>query len=186
MTLHVFTEIITCCRSEREKYAKHRHKSEKYPSKYLSLIIDGMDQDKTDIPHIISNPKAMAGSYTLETHITGVRAHGHCTMMVIDWGQFHHDTNLTIEILLRVFNRLKVTFFRSLHVRRNYMHVSLYTGSFATSVVHADGQHMQGQQEQVHPHLCCPIGGIGYIQEGGWNVCNQTSILCLMKCCCNR
>lgn len=53
-------------RCEREKYAKHRHKSEKYRSKYLSVILDGMDQDKTDIPHIISNPKAIAGSYRLE------------------------------------------------------------------------------------------------------------------------
>ena len=95
-------------RDEREKYAKHKRKSKKYPSKYLSLIIDGMDQDKTDIPHIISNPKSMAGAYTLETHITGVRAHGHCTMMVIDSGDFPHDSNLTIEILLRLFYHLKV------------------------------------------------------------------------------
>jgi hypothetical protein len=67
-----------------------------------------MDQDKTDIPHIFSNPKAMAGSYTLETHVTGVRAHGHCTMMVIDCGQFNHDSNLTIEILLHMLQHLKV------------------------------------------------------------------------------
>ena len=28
--------------------------------------------------------------------------------MVIDCGQFHHDSNLTIEILLRVFEQFKV------------------------------------------------------------------------------
>lgn len=95
-------------RSEREKYAKHRHKSEKHPDKYLSIIVDGMDQSKTDIPHIITNPKAMAGSYKLETHVTGVKAHGHCTVMFIDCGEFSHDTNLTIEVLLRVFRELKV------------------------------------------------------------------------------
>lgn len=70
-----------------------------------------MDQDKTDIPHIINNPKAMAGSYRLETHITGIRAHGCCTLMVIDCGQFHHDTNLTIEILLQLFHLLKVHYY---------------------------------------------------------------------------
>ncbi len=74
----------------------------------MSVIIDGMDQNKTDIPHIISNPKAMAGSYRLETHVTGIRAHGHHTMMIIDCGQFHHDTNLTIEAFLQLFRRLKV------------------------------------------------------------------------------
>lgn len=58
--LHAFM-----CRAEREKYAKHRRKAEKYPQSYLSIIIDGMDQDKTDIPHIISNPKAMAGQFSV-------------------------------------------------------------------------------------------------------------------------
>ena len=74
----------------------------------MSLIIDGMEQDNTDIPHIISNPKAMAGSFTLETHVTGVRVHGWGTTIVIDCGQFHHDSNLTIEILLPVFEKFKV------------------------------------------------------------------------------
>ena len=69
-----------------------------------------MDQDKTDIPHIISRPKSLAGAQTLETHVTGVRAHGHCTLMTIDCGQFPHDSNLTIEVLLRLFFMLKVLY----------------------------------------------------------------------------
>ena len=100
---------IPICRNEREKYAKHRHKAEKYPSKYMSIIIDGMDQDKTNIPHLISTPKALAGNYTLETHVTGVRVHGRSTMMFIDWQQFPHDSNLTIELLSRVFLKYKVS-----------------------------------------------------------------------------
>lgn len=107
LSLNTFV-FLQCGRSEREKYAKHRHKSETQPAKYLSLIIDGMDQDKTDIPHIISNPKALAGAYTLETHVTGIRAHGRCTMMVIDCGQFPHDTNLTIEVIVRLLFHFKV------------------------------------------------------------------------------
>ena len=87
---------------------KHRRKAEKEQSRYLSVIIDGMDQEKTNIPHIISNPKALAGSHTLETHVTGVRAHGRHTMMFLDCHQFKHDSNLTIEILMRLFVKLKV------------------------------------------------------------------------------
>ncbi len=101
--------ILLTFRNEREKYAKHRHKAEKYPSKYMSIIIDGMDQDKTDIPHLISTPKALAGNYTLETHVTGVRVHGRCTMMFIDCKQFPHDSNLTIELLSEVFLKFKVS-----------------------------------------------------------------------------
>lgn len=67
------------------------YKSEKHPDKYLSIIVDGMDQSKTDTPHIITNQKAMAGGYRLEIHVAGVRAHGHCTMMFIDCGQFSHS-----------------------------------------------------------------------------------------------
>ena len=100
--------IFSSNRREREKYAKHRNKAQKYPSKYLSVIIDGMDQEKTSLPHIISNPSSMAGSYMLETHVTGIRTHGRSTMMAIDCGQFPHDSNLTIEILLRLFADLQV------------------------------------------------------------------------------
>lgn len=67
-----------------------------------------MDQSKTDIPHIITNPKVIAGAYKLETHVTGVRVHGRFTMMFLDCGQFSHDSNLTIEVLLQVFSQLKV------------------------------------------------------------------------------
>lgn len=67
-----------------------------------------MDQSKTDIPHIINNPKVMAGAYKLETHVTGVKVHGRFNMMFIDCGQFSHDSNLTVEVLLRVFHQLKV------------------------------------------------------------------------------
>lgn len=70
------------------------------------MIIDGID--KTSLPHIISNPKSMAGSYMPETHVTGIRAHGRSTMMAIDCGQFPPDSNLTIEILLRLFAGLQV------------------------------------------------------------------------------
>lgn len=113
---------LTYCRTEREKYAKHRYKSRKHPEKYLSVIIDGMDQDKTDIPHIITNPKALAGSFRLETHITGVQAHGHCTLMVIDCGQFPHDTNLTIEALVQLFQHLKVCMYILCGIPCNYAH----------------------------------------------------------------
>lgn len=67
-----------------------------------------MDQEKTNIPHIISNPKLLAGCYRLETHVTGVKAHGHCTLVVLDCNEFPHDANLTIEALLQLFQQFKV------------------------------------------------------------------------------
>ena len=99
--------ILKLFRTEREKYAKHRQKAEKYPHKYFSLIVDGMDQEKTNIPHITSRPKCLAGGYTLETHITGVRSHGRATIMAVDCGEYSHDSNLTIEVILRMVHKYK-------------------------------------------------------------------------------
>lgn len=98
-------------RKEHEKYAKHRQKAEKHPDKYMSIIVDGMDQDKTDIPHILTNPKVMAGAYTLDTHVTGIIAHGRCSMMAVDCCEFAHDSNLTIEVIVRLLHRFKVCTF---------------------------------------------------------------------------
>ena len=61
-----------------------------------------------DIPHLISRPKALSGAFKLPTHITGIKAHGRMTMMAIDWGQFPHDCNLTIEVILRLLSEIKV------------------------------------------------------------------------------
>lgn len=95
-------------RREREKYAKHRRKAQKYPELYLSMIIDGMDQSKTDLPHIITNPKLLAGCHTLSTHVTGIKVHGRDTYMYIDCGMLPHDTNLTLTVLLQSINKYKV------------------------------------------------------------------------------
>ena len=48
---HFFDTIYNIhCRSEREKYYTHREKSCREPQKYMILILDGMDQSKTNIP----------------------------------------------------------------------------------------------------------------------------------------
>ena len=44
-------------RSERKKLYKHRKKCYYNPNKYLGLIIDGMDQNKTLLPHFVRKPK---------------------------------------------------------------------------------------------------------------------------------
>ncbi len=44
-------------RNERKKYYKHQKKAEKDPGKYMSIIIDGMDQAKTYLPHWIQSSK---------------------------------------------------------------------------------------------------------------------------------
>jgi hypothetical protein len=43
--------------SERKKLYKHWKTCYDYPKKYLGMIIDGMDQKKTLLPHFVCTPK---------------------------------------------------------------------------------------------------------------------------------
>lgn len=47
---------------ERAKLAKHRKKAYDEPEKYLGLVIDGMDQKKTELPHFVGFQKAWTRS----------------------------------------------------------------------------------------------------------------------------
>ena len=44
----------------------------------------------------------------LETHVTGIRAHGQKTMIALDGNEFKHDSSLTIEIVFRMLIQFKV------------------------------------------------------------------------------
>lgn len=44
-------------RRETQKYYKHQDKARKLPDKYMSLITDGMDSSKTNIPHFKGKSK---------------------------------------------------------------------------------------------------------------------------------
>jgi len=44
-----------------KKLCKHQKKCYDNPNKYLGLIIDGMDQKKTLLPHFVRTPKKFAG-----------------------------------------------------------------------------------------------------------------------------
>ncbi|WAR30311.1 hypothetical protein MAR_032853, partial [Mya arenaria] len=77
------------------------------PTKYMSIIIDGMDQSKTNLPHFTGRlPKSLSAADLLKTHITGAICHGHGGMYsFLDINQFLHDPNLTIDIILRVLEK---------------------------------------------------------------------------------
>ena len=51
-------------------YPVVKHKAKKYPDKYLSIIINGMDRAKTMIPHYIHLSKAVSGMWRLRLHLT--------------------------------------------------------------------------------------------------------------------
>ena len=62
-------------RNEREKYHLHPYKARKHPEKYLTIIIDGTDQSKTDIPNVHRICKSTANLQKLHTHLTRAIVH---------------------------------------------------------------------------------------------------------------
>ncbi|VDI59751.1 Hypothetical predicted protein [Mytilus galloprovincialis] len=94
-------------RSERQKYYKHQMKSKREPSKYLSIIMDAMDQNKTMIPHFNKPPKSTDGMWKLKTHLLAAKVHGVGIYGFFDIFQWPHGSNLTITALFNILNMMK-------------------------------------------------------------------------------
>ena len=73
--------------------------------KYMCIIIDGMDQAKLLVPNLLRWAKSYASAWRLRTHLTGVINHGREVVGLFDLFQWSHDSNLTMNVLLRVLAR---------------------------------------------------------------------------------
>ncbi len=94
-------------REERKTYYKHRQKARSQPQKYVTIIIDGMDQSKTNVPYFSRRTKSTQNLWHLQTHITGALVHtqsptGKKAFAFVDLYQYPHDSNLTLNVLLQL------------------------------------------------------------------------------------
>ena len=93
-------------RMEREQYHRIRKLAADHESDWLCIIIDGMDQAKTNIPR--ANGKRDRGDEkTIPTRIIGVKIHGRFQKFYIIPPDMPHDSNVTWSILLDCINQLK-------------------------------------------------------------------------------
>ena len=95
----------------RRKYYNHRQKARGEPHNYVTVIIDGMDQNKTNIPHLLHSTKSSQNVWRLRTLLTGVLVHTKSATCKQAFGfydimQFSHDSNHTINALLKVLTGL--------------------------------------------------------------------------------
>ncbi len=98
------SHIILTHRRERKKYYLHREKARAQPEKYLTIIIDGMDQSKTNVPLLLKEAKSTQNLYRLRTHLSGALVHtrsphGKVIYAFYDIMQWPHDSNLCIQVL---------------------------------------------------------------------------------------
>jgi len=62
-------------RQGRKKHYLHREKARAQPEKYLTIMINGMDQSKTNVPLLLREPKSVQHLYRLRTHLSGAIIH---------------------------------------------------------------------------------------------------------------
>ena len=86
-------------RIQREKNYKHKLKAMMQPDRYLSIIIDGMDQKKTDCPVV---GKSVKEESPLKQRIIGVKVHGIGNYVYVLDESVPGGSNIIIEILRRV------------------------------------------------------------------------------------
>ena len=94
-------------RQERARYYLNHEKARQEPQKYLSIIVDGMDQNKTDLPHLTRKNKSACNMWVLRTHVTGAIVHGQRSFAFIDTHLWPHDSNITINIFLHILLQVK-------------------------------------------------------------------------------
>ena len=99
--------MILYDRLERKKYHSHREKSRMHSEKFLTLIIDGMDQSKAHLPNTKLIAKSTSSLWRLRTHITGAILHTKASFSkliycFVDLVQYPHDSNLTLTVIINV------------------------------------------------------------------------------------
>lgn len=96
-------------RIAREKYYKHIKKAKDNPQKYCSIIVDNMDQAKTNLPRLPSYHKGDVNLTRIHHHVTGILSHGQGKAFIFTWtDKFPSDTNITMNCLLKVFEDLSM------------------------------------------------------------------------------
>ena len=93
-------------RQERQRYYTNRKIAIENPAEYLSIILDGMDQNKTNIPHLVRVSKSCQNLWCLRTHLTGCLVHGAGNFGYFNFLQWPHDANLTITTLLLTISEI--------------------------------------------------------------------------------
>jgi hypothetical protein len=86
-------------KQERLAYYLRRDLAKNFPKKYLSLIIDGADQSKFELPYLKEMDHHTQGMYGIHVYLLGVLAHGRTPMACTYLPNVKQGTNVTTDTL---------------------------------------------------------------------------------------
>jgi hypothetical protein len=96
---------------ERRKYYHHVAKARSCPSKWLSLILDGMDQSKTSLLRLKRDTSASAKLNPIKMAVISALCHSHkpyCQTFTFP-NDFPKDSSMTVEVLVRALMAIQAT-----------------------------------------------------------------------------
>ena len=115
LTYHIrafsFQFLINACtsfllyRDQWSRYYDNRHRARQEPHKYMFIIIDGMDQSKTDLPHLSRKNMSACNMWVMRTHLAGALAHGRRSFAFVDLHLWSHDSSLSSNILMQILHQ---------------------------------------------------------------------------------
>jgi hypothetical protein len=92
---------------ERMEYSRGRTAAMNEPDQYMSLIIDGMDQNTTWVPKFKQSVKGIESRY-IKTHLCGILVHGiglYCHVWID--AHYKHDSNQVVTSIMEVIRDVK-------------------------------------------------------------------------------
>ena len=93
-------------RKQRKKFYKHRQKAIDHPEKYLSIILDAMDQAKCDMLHAVRESKGGEKLLKLKQKLLAAMVHGVGTYVYIATTPVGSGANFNIEALSRTIEQV--------------------------------------------------------------------------------
>jgi hypothetical protein len=135
-------------RQERDAYEDVKLDARNRPDKFLSIVVDGMDQNTTMVPKMRQTVKNIEGRY-VKTHLCGILVHGWglCCDLWID-GHHRHDSNQVVTSIMRVLN--------AVHNARGTLPPIL--------CIQADNCARENKNKFLFG-LCATLVGLGYFEE---------------------
>ena len=83
---------------------KHRQKALQLPERYMCMIIDGMDQKKTSLPHFQELPKDLGDECFVHMHLVGCLSYCQTItpQVFLTYPNIHNGPNLTVTVMDKV------------------------------------------------------------------------------------
>ncbi|CAG2199514.1 unnamed protein product [Mytilus edulis] len=153
---------------EKLAYYRRRTISRRRPDRYLSLIIVGMDNTKTSLPHFKDRKgKDLVLTIPMKTQVTGAINHDtHQKFIFTDIYHYKHDSNLTLNILMKLLweaSKIQLSF---LYVGHTHEDIDQMFSVFSDRLRHTDATTLPG----LHQHLynAQELHAIGCYNVSGW------------------